>query len=45
MLVYRFFPEKWTPMETYISWLEKAFPPEEQAAEEPAETEQPGQAG
>ncbi len=53
MLIYRFFPEKWTPMATYISWLERAFPPEEQAAEseqpeeagQTEETEQTGQAG
>ena len=31
MLIYRFFPEKWTPMATWISWLERAFPPEEEA--------------
>ena len=30
MLVYRFFPEKWTPLETYISWLSCGFPPEGQ---------------
>lgn len=35
MLVYRFFPEKWTPLSVYISWLESAFPPE-------AESEQNG---
>ena len=37
MLVYRFFPEKWTPMDTWISWLESAFPPEEEAENLPEE--------
>ena len=37
MLVYRFFPEKWTPMDTWISWLESAFPPEEEAEDLPEE--------
>jgi peptidoglycan/xylan/chitin deacetylase (PgdA/CDA1 family) len=30
MLVYRFFPEKQTMLETYASWLASAFPPEGQ---------------
>ena len=28
MLVYRFFPEKWTSLETYAYWVNAAFPPE-----------------
>ena len=28
MLIYRFFPEKWTTLETYAYWVNSAFPPE-----------------
>ena len=31
MLIYRFFPERHTPMWQYQAWLESSFPPEEQA--------------
>lgn len=31
LLVYRFFPQKQTTMREYIHWLDKSFPPEEQA--------------
>ena len=33
MLIYRFFPEKWTPFATWVSWLERAFPPEGEGTE------------